>query len=123
MITIILGIISSTLAEIITALNKKLQGTVLQGDAAFLIVFGISLIGAVAKELFMPGFQWVDLRNVQMLTATFAEIFSTSQVYFIFVVQKLDLDVQPTASVIMAKPTAVTLPAGTTASTTGTPVV
>lgn len=122
MVTILLGIISSTLAEVVTALNKKLQGTVLQGDAAFLIVFAISLVGAVAKEVFMPGFAWVDLRNVQQLTATFAEIFSTSQVYFIFVVQKLDLDVQPISTQITVKTAALT-PAQPVVVQQQTPVV
>jgi hypothetical protein len=104
MVTILLGVISSTLAEIITALNKKLQNTVLKGDAAFLIVFGVSLVGAIGKEILAPGFAWVDLRNLQLLSSTFAEIFSVSQVYFIFVVEKLNLDVQPIPPVAIQQP-------------------
>ena len=94
MITILLGIISSTLAEVVTAINKRLQGTVLQGDAAFLIAFGMAMVGAIAKEVMAPGFTIGDLTNWQSLVQTFGEVFAVSQVYFIFVVEKLHLDVQ-----------------------------
>lgn len=96
MLTILFGIISSIAAEIVTALNKKLQGTVLQGDAAFLIAFGMALPAAVLKEILAPGFVWSDLMNYAKLMTDFSEVFTVSQVYFLLIVQKLNLDVKPT---------------------------
>lgn len=92
-LTTLLGILSSVAAEVITALNKKLKGTVLEGDAAFLLVFGISFIGAAIKEVITPGFTWPKLLDLNALGSTFAEIFAVSQVYFMFVMKKLHLDV------------------------------
>ena len=103
MITILLGIISSTVAEIVTALNKKLSGTVLQGDAAFLIAFAVAIVGAVVKEVTAPGFTLPALTDWNTLTTDFAQIFSISQVYFIFVTKKLNLDVSG-ANTLPAKP-------------------
>lgn len=98
MTIVLLGIVTSTVAEVVTALNKKLTGTLLQGDAAFLIAFGLAFVGAIIKEIAMPGFNLGMLTNWAALTQTFGEVFAVSQVYFMFVVQKLNLDVQaPTA--------------------------
>ena len=106
MITILLGIISSTVAEIVTALNKKLSGTVLQGDAAFLIAFCIAIIGALVKEVTAPGFTIPQLTDWTTLSSDFAQIFAISQVYFVFVTKKLGLDVPtPDTSATAAKPT------------------
>ncbi len=93
LLVILLGIATSTIAEVVTAVNKKLNGTLLQGDGAFLVAFGLALIGAIFREVTIPGFQLSTLTNWQHLTATFGEIFSISQVYFLFVVKKLSLDV------------------------------
>ena len=101
MITILLGIISSTVAEVVTALNKKLTGTVLQGDAAFIIAFGISAVGAFIKEIMLPGFTWSDFTHYSTLVSDFAQVFAVSQIYFIFITKKLGLDVQdPTTTVV-----------------------
>lgn len=100
MLTILLGILSSTAAEVVTALNKKLQGTLLQGDAAFLIAFGMALPAAFLKEVLTPGFAWSDFFNLAKVGTDFAEIFAISQVYFLFVVQKLNLDIGPSNAVV-----------------------
>lgn len=94
MVITLLGIVTSVFAEVVTALNKKLNGTVLQGDAAFLIVFLLSFLGAIVHEVIAPGFTLSALLDVNTLMSTFAEIFGVSQVYFYFVMQKLNLDVQ-----------------------------
>jgi len=94
MLTILIGILSSTAAEFVTALNKKLQGTLLQGDAAFLIAFGMALPAAAIKEVLTPGFAWSDLTNLATMAKDFGEVFAVSQVYFVIVVKKLNLDVQ-----------------------------
>lgn len=96
LLTILLGIISSTVAEIVTALNKKLAGTLLKGDGAFIVAFALALIAAVVKEITAPGFQFSQLGNWQQLSATFGEVFTVSQLYFLFVVKKLNLDVGST---------------------------
>ncbi len=96
LLVILLGIVSSTVAEIVTALNKKLNGTLLQGDGAFLIAFALALVGAIVKEIATPGFSFSQLGNIANLTATFTEVFATSQLYFLFVVKKLSLDVGST---------------------------
>lgn len=106
--TIILGILSSSIAEIVTALNKKLDGTVLKGDAAFLVALAMALPVALLKEILMPHFTFADLTNYTKLVADFSEVFAISQVYFMFVVQKLNLDVssagQPGPKMVMAAP-------------------
>jgi cystathionine beta-lyase/cystathionine gamma-synthase len=93
MLTILLGILSSVFAEIVTALNKHLQGTVLKGDAAFLVAFGMALVASIVHEVMVPGFQIAMLLNWQTMVATFSEVFAVSQVYFLFIMQKLQLDV------------------------------
>lgn len=102
MITIILGILSSVAAEIVTALNKKLAGTVLKGTAAFLVAFGIALPGAILKEVLMPGFSFHELLNYTKLLSDFSEVFAVSQVYFLFVAQQLNLDVKSTPDTTVA---------------------
>lgn len=92
MLTILLGILSSVAAEVVTAVNAKLQNTVLKGDGAFLLAFGMALPAAIVKEALMPGFNWHMLLNYQQLATTFGEVFTVSQVYFLFVAQKLNLD-------------------------------
>ena len=104
MITILLGILSSVAAEVVTALNKKLQGTVLSGDAAFIIVFGISIVGAVIKEIVTPGFTWPALTDYATLTSDFAQVFAVSQLYFIFVMKKLSLDIPVTQTNTIVAP-------------------
>ena len=92
--TVLLGILTSYIAELVTAINKRLQNTLLKGDGAFLVALAISFVGAVVSEITAPGFKIATLTNWQALTATFTEVFAVSQVYFMFVVKKLNLDVQ-----------------------------
>lgn len=102
MLTILLGILSSVAAEVVTALNERLKNTVLKGDGAFLLAFGMAAVGAAIKEVMLPGFQISDLTNMTKLAADFSEIFAVSQVYFLLVMQKLNLDVQSPADVTIA---------------------
>lgn len=94
MLTLLWGVVSSMAAEVVTALNKRLQGTVLQGDAAFLVALGMAVVGGTFKEVMAPGFQWSDLMNIAKLATDWSEVFAVSQVYFLLVVEKLNLDVQ-----------------------------
>lgn len=100
MLTLLLGIISSVLAEVVTALNKKLQGTVLTGDGAFIVAFAIAMVGGVVKEIMTPAFEFSDLFNLSMLTSDCAQVFAVSQVYFLLVAQKLNLDVPSTPTTV-----------------------
>lgn len=94
MITILLGILASTFTEVATALNKKLTGTVLQGNGAFLLATAIALIAAAVKTMTTPGFEWEQLKDVSALSATFSQVFTVSQIYFLLIAKKLNLDVQ-----------------------------
>jgi len=98
--TIALGVLSSTLAEGVTALNKRLQGTVLAGDAAFLIATGIAFLGGIAKVFWHDGNPLpavTDFKSWQLLAPAFTEIWTISQMYFMLVTSKLNLSVQPDA--------------------------
>jgi hypothetical protein len=93
MTSILLGIISSTVAEVVTWINKRLSGTVLKGNGAFLLAFVTAFCGAAIKEVTAPGFSLATLHDWNTLSQTFGQIFTVSQLYFTFVVKKLNLDV------------------------------
>lgn len=115
LVTILIGIISSTAAEVATAINKKLQGTVLKGNGAFLVAFAAAIVGALFVTITKPGFQFGDLTNWQNLIATFSQVFTVSQVYFLLIAQRLGLDLSsdqnPAKSVAPATPAAPVQPA------------
>ncbi len=98
MTTILIGILSSVVAEIVVALNKRLKGTVLQGDAAFLLAFGIAIIGAFFTQAVNHGISVATFTNWASLTQTFTGVFTISQLYFLFITQKLHLDIRPTTN-------------------------
>lgn len=107
MLTLLLGILSSVAAEVVTAINAKLENTVLKGDGAFLLAFGMALPAAILKEIMMPGFDFHMLLNYQQLGVNFSEVFAVSQVYFLLVMQKLNLDVPtgPKPAVVVSSTT------------------
>lgn len=86
--TVLLGIASSIASEVITWINKKLSGTVLVGDGAWLLSAAVAIILATAKVL-MSGIptDWVSF------TTECAMIWATSQVFFIWIVQQFNVDV------------------------------
>ena len=91
--TVGLGILASLASEAVTWLNQKFSGTVLKGDAAFVLALVVSLIGATGEVFLAPGFSftWATLAK------SFAEIWTVAQVFFVLVVQTLGLDVQSAA--------------------------
>lgn len=93
----ILGVLSSVAAEIVTALNKKLTGTVLQGDGAFIVAFSLAVLAAVGKVAILP---LIPQHIVTDLLGTAAAIFSVSQIYFKLIVSKLGLDIQTDTTVV-----------------------
>lgn len=92
-ITILLGIAASVFTEVATALNKVLNNTVLKGDGAFLLAFGMAFLAAIVKEITAPGFQFADIFNYATLVQDFTETFTVSQVFFLVIYQRLGLDV------------------------------
>lgn len=88
--TIGLGILASLASEAITWLNSKLSGTVLKGDGAFLLAAFIALIGAGFKVWYSG----IPLNNLRLLWDSFAQVWVISQVFFIAVVQALNIDVK-----------------------------
>jgi len=92
-ITILLGIAASVFTEVATALNKVLNNTVLKGDGAFLLAFGMAFLASIVKEVTMPGFHFADLLNYATLVQYFTETFTVSQVFFLVIYQRLGLDV------------------------------
>ena len=89
MLTLILGLATTIVAELVTWLNKKLSGTVLTGDAAWLLAAGAAIIAAAVK-VFISGVptSWTAFGT------DCATIWTISQVFFIWIVQKFNLDVQ-----------------------------
>lgn len=114
-LTILLGILSSVAAEIVTAINKKLTGTVLEGDGAFLLAFGLSIVGAGIAEVMTPGFTLASLLDWPTLVARFSEAFAISQLFFVFITKKLNLDVTHSSAIGPAAP-------ATTATTAQAPM-
>ena len=99
--TLILGVLTSTVAEIVSALNKKLANTLLKGDAALLVALLMALIGAAIKVFYVDGVALPSLHDFaawQALYPSFAEVWTVSQIYFLYVTQKLNLDVQAPAA-------------------------
>lgn len=88
--TLVLGAASSLAAELITWLNKKLSGTVLKGDAAWILAAAVSIIAACAKVFWLDGGIPADLPTFLTDLAT---IWAISQVFFLWVVQRFDIDV------------------------------
>lgn len=91
MITLLLGILSSVATDVVAALNLKLKGTVLEGDAAFLVAFGIAFPLALVKEMLAPAFHFADLTNLTILAQNFSEVFAVSQAYFYLIAKQLNL--------------------------------
>lgn len=94
--TILFGILTSTLSEIITAFNKKLSGTVLKGDGAFIIALVIALVGGSVKVFYVDGTPLptsLSYVSLKALWPAFAQVWTVSQIYFLYVTQKLNMDV------------------------------
>jgi hypothetical protein len=85
-----LGVISSIAAEVVTWINKKVNGTVLQGDGAFFVAAAMSLVAATYHVWAMGA-----ITDWHSLWMSFTQIWAVSQVFFLVIVQKIGLDVQP----------------------------
>lgn len=74
----ILGFVSSIVTEILTWLNKKLTGTVLQGEAAELFAFVVALIFSII-DVIIKG---ETIRDWQSIIAIVSLVYSGSQAWF-----------------------------------------
>lgn len=90
--TIIFGILVSVAAEVVTWLNKVLTGTVLAGKGSFILAFAVAVTGATVKVVWFDGGAVITWAT---LWATITQIWVVSQVFFMFVVEWLKLDVKP----------------------------
>lgn len=107
--SIVIGILTSYIAELVAALNKRFQGTPLEGDAAFLVVLAISLVGAAVKIFYVDHTPIPNaLAGWEALYPSFAEVWATSQIYFLYVMKKLNLDVSTTPNDLVPSPVSVT---------------
>ena len=96
--TLSLGVLASVATEAVTWINKKLSGTVLKGNGAFLLAAVVALIGG-AFQVWQSGvpFAWGSLYT------SFAQIWVISQGFFLIVVQTLNLDVSSTPTTVPAQ--------------------
>lgn len=81
-----MGVGASLLTELITLLNKKLNGTTLQGNGALLVSAIVAIVGAGAYEFFVQHlpFSWESL----------SAVWAVSQAWFLIVAQNVGLTVQ-----------------------------
>lgn len=94
--TLGLAFLTSHLTEVVVAINKKLQGTLLAGSAAFLLSLGMALVAALVKVFYFDGVPLpalADFATWQAIAPAFAEVWTAMQVYFLLVVKSLKLDV------------------------------
>jgi hypothetical protein len=94
MILGLLSIASSIATEIVTAVNAKLNNTILKGDGAFILSFGVAFAIAALKVALTNG---IDFGNPAAFIASFSAygsaVFATSQIFFVAIYQKLGLDI------------------------------
>ena len=88
--TLAIGVVASGVAELVNWLNAKLTNTFLHGRASFLLAAFIALIGASVKVVYMGA----PLTDWHLLGTTFAQVWTTAQMFFVVVVESLKLDVQ-----------------------------
>jgi hypothetical protein len=86
--TVLLGFGSSIATEIITWLNKKLSGTALRGDGAYLLAVIVSFAAAIF-ETFVA-----HTATFGAFLSQFSLVWASSQVFFLIVIQYLGLDIE-----------------------------
>jgi hypothetical protein len=94
--TVLLAFLASHVTEVVVAINKRLNGTLLQGSAAFLLALGVAFVGALIDVFFVMGVplpSLADFSTWATIAPTFTEVWTVMQIYFLLVVQQLGLDV------------------------------
>lgn len=80
----------SIVTEFITWINKKVTGTVFQGQGAFLLALIVGVVAAVIKVMVLP---YIPGTLIQSVTAQFSLIFAASQVFFYWIIKTFGLNV------------------------------
>lgn len=94
--TLLIGIAVSLFTEAITWLDKKLSGTTLKGDGAFILSAAIAFFAAAVQvAIAFPG-----PLSLSALGLYFAQVWAVSQVFFIGIYQMLGLDVSSPLPVV-----------------------
>ena len=96
-ITIIIGIVSSIFAEVVTWVNCKLQGTVLTGDGAFIVSIIVAVIASIVKVFYIDATPLPSLASFstwQTIAPVFAQVWTVSQVMFMLIIARFNLDVK-----------------------------
>lgn len=87
--TLSIGVLSSIVAELITWINKKLSGTVLNGKGAFILAFIVAVVGAIVKIFFIDhAASWSNFWE------EVPKIWTIAQLFFVAIVEGLKLDVK-----------------------------
>lgn len=102
----LLGIASVLFTEVATAINVKLDNTVLKGDGAFLLSAIIAFIIAGFEVAFTTGVSFSDLPTFFSSVAVYgSQVWTLSQIIFVGVYQKLGLDLpSPTLQALVPGP-------------------
>lgn len=92
--TVVFGVLLSVASEVITWINKVTTGTLLQGKGSMLLALVVTFVGAAVKVVWVDGgdFSWDGIGVL------FAQYWVVAQVFFVYVVDWLKLDVQPVGS-------------------------
>lgn len=112
-VTVLLGIAASLFTEVATAINKILNNTVLKGDGAFVLAFGMAFVAAVIDFIVQPGFTLSSLSSWSTLVSDFGQVFTISQIFFFVIYQKLGLDINSDGQVVGPAPAPVVNSTGT----------
>lgn len=98
MITItLLGIATSIVAELVTWLNKKFTGTVLQGNGAFIIALIVGVFGGLIKVFYIDGQPFpttLNYSSLQNFFPAFAQVWTVANIYFVLIAKNLKLEVK-----------------------------
>lgn len=87
--TLLIGIAVSLFTEAVTWLDSKWSGTVLKGDAAFILSAAIAFFGAAIEV----AFNFHGTLSISAIGLYFAQVWAVSQVFFVGIYQTLGLDV------------------------------
>ena len=83
----LLGIFVSVFTELATLINKKINGTVLQGKAAYFMALAIAVVFAVGKTLLASHPTW------SVGLASLAGIYTSSEIFFNVILTTVGLTV------------------------------
>ncbi len=90
--TLVLGVAASFVSEAITWVNARLSGTVLKGDGAWIVAGVVALVASLFKVFYLDGASVPH--DLPTLFTDLGLIWAVSQVFFVWVVSRFNLDVK-----------------------------